>query len=333
MKALALLSGGLDSSLAVKMILDQGIEVEAVNFTTPFCLCNRRGKCEAVAVSEKFGIPCRVITVGKEYLRVIKNPKYGYGKNMNPCIDCRIFMMKKAKAIAKRTGASFIFTGEVLDERPMSQRMQALKIIEREAGLEGKVLRPLSARGLSETEAERKGWIDRNKLLDIRGRSRRRQIELAANFGIADYPCPAGGCLLTYKEFAAKVRDLFEHKKRPTMKDIVLLSVGRHFRHGRNKIIVGRNESENKQLINLKSENSYLFEVPNCGSPITLLQGPKTKKAIKKAASLTARYSDAEEERVLVNYGKDRLDNQLIVPTNPKQEDMLVDDQTDSKMT
>ncbi|MFH1327267.1 MAG: hypothetical protein ABIH76_00205 [Candidatus Bathyarchaeota archaeon] len=316
MKALALLSGGLDSTLAVKLIIDQGIEVEAVNFTTPFCLCNRRGKCETATVSKKLGIPYKIINVGAEYLRIIKNPKHGYGKNMNPCIDCRIFMLKKAKTVAKQIDASFIFTGDVVEERPMSQRLHALRIIEKETGLTRKIVRPLSAKLLPETEAEKEGWIDRNKLLDIRGRSRKRQIELAKNFRIADYPCPSGGCLLTYKEFATKVRDLLKHKKRLTLKDIALIKVGRHFRRGKNKIVVGRNESENKQLTNLKGKSDYIFEVPDWGSPTTILQGPKTKKAIMDAASLAARYSDAEKGRVLVNYGRDSLENHLIVDKN-----------------
>lgn len=213
MKALALLSGGLDSTLAVKLMLDQGIYVEAINFVTPFCLCRRSG-CGAYEVAKRFNIPLKVVTVGLDYLRVVRKPKFGYGRGMNPCIDCRIFMLKKAKKYAKETGASFIFTGEVLDERPMSQHRKALEIIEKEAGLKGKILRPLSAKLLPQTEAEIKGWVDRTKLLGIRGRSRKKQIELAKKFGINDYPCPAGGCLLTYKEFANKLKELFNLKRK-----------------------------------------------------------------------------------------------------------------------
>ncbi len=317
MKALALMSGGLDSTLAAKMILDQGIEIEGVNFTSPFCLCNRKGRCEAKDMAEKLNINCYVINVGKEYLNIIKNPKHGYGKNMNPCIDCRIFILKKAKAIAKKIGASFIFTGEVLDERPMSQRLHALKIIEKEAGLEGKILRPLSAKCLPETEAEKKGWVDRRKLLNFKGRSRKNQIQLANNLGIKDYRCPAGGCLLTQKEFAIKLKDLFNHKKRIALKDIFLLKLGRHFRFGQNKIIVGRNQSENNQLKNLKNRGDWFFEAQGCGSPVTVLQGPKTKKAVKIAASLTERYSDAharaKQKEVQVKYGNNDLDQDIIV--------------------
>ncbi len=318
-KALALLSGGLDSTLAVKLLLEQGIDVEAINFVSPFCLCGKGG-CGASGVAERFGVPLKVVSVGEDYLKVVRKPKHGYGKNMNPCIDCRIFMLKKAKKYAQETGASFIFTGEVLDERPMSQHLKALKMIEEEAGLKNRILRPLSAKMLPETSIEKRGLVDRHKLLDIHGRSRKRQIELAKEFSIADYPCPAGGCLLTYKEFADKVRDLFKHKKRVSMKDVALLKLGRHLRFEKNKIVVGRNESENKALLKMKSPSDYYFEVPNCGSPTTILQGAKTKAAIEKAAALTAYYSDEKDAQVLVRFGKNSLDRTMKVSRPSKEE-------------
>jgi len=319
-KALALLSGGLDSTLAVKLLLDQGIDVEALNFVSPFCLCGKGG-CGAPGVAERFSIPLKVVSLGEDYLRVVRKPKHGYGKNMNPCIDCRIFMLKKAKKYARQTGAAFIFTGEVLDERPMSQHLKALNMIEEEAGLKNRILRPLSAKLLPETSIEKRGLVDRHKLLDIHGRSRKRQIELAKTFSITDYPCPAGGCLLTYKEFADKVRDLFKYKKRVTMKDIALLKLGRHLRFEKNKIVVGRNESENRTLLKMKSPSDYYFEVPNCGSPITILQGTKTKEAIEKAAVLTAYYSDQKSSQVLVRFGKNKL-NKTINVSRPNAEDV-----------
>jgi len=174
-------------------------------------------------------------------------------------------------------------------------------------------LRPLSARLLPETVMEKKGLVDREKLLDIRGRSRKPQIKLAEEFKIKDYPSPAGGCLLTYKEYASKLRDLFEHKKRCSMADVALLKVGRHFRLGENKIIVGRNEAENRILTAKKARNDYYFEVPDVGSPITVLQGAKTKKAIRKAAALTAFYSDAKSGKVNVNFGRESLNKSVIV--------------------
>jgi tRNA U34 2-thiouridine synthase MnmA/TrmU len=324
-KALALLSGGLDSILAAKLILNQGIDVIAVNFVTPFCSC-KKGESEAAKAAKQLDVPLKVVNVGDEYLKMVRKPKHGYGRNLNPCIDCKIFMLKKAKKYAKEIGASFIFTGEVLDERPMSQHFKAMKIIEEEAGLKGKLLRPLSAKLLPETVMEKKGLVNREKLLNVRGRSRKPQIKLAAGFNIKDYPSPAGGCLLTCKEYADKLRDLFKHKKRCSMADVSLLRAGRHFRFGENKIIVGRNEAENNLLAAEKARNDYYFEVPDVGSPITILQGAKTKKAIRAAAALTAFYSDAKGDKVTVNFGRERLDKSISVsiPTRAEMENLRV---------
>ena len=298
-------SGGLDSILAVKLILDQGIGVEALNFRGFFCSCKTgTGTTEA---AKKLGIQLKSVEVDEKYLRMLRAPKHGYGKNMNPCVDCKIFMLKEAKKYADEIGASFIFTGEVLDERPMSQHFPALKTIEEESGLKGRLLRPLSAKLLPETVEEKLGLVKRDKLLAIRGRSRKPQIKLAAEFGIAKYPSPAGGCLLTESEFAHKLRDLFTHRKRCTVADVALLRFGRHFRFGENKIIVGRNETENKALAQGKGENDLLFEVPDIAGPITVLQGRKTKKAVVVAASLTAFYSDAKTGAVRVNFGRERI--------------------------
>ncbi len=313
MKALGLLSGGLDSTLAVKLILENGIDVEAINFTTPFCQC-RKGGCGATEAAKTFNIPLKMISAGTEYLRVVRNPRFGYGKNLNPCVDCRIFMLKKAKKYAKQIGAEFIFTGEVLGQRPMSQHRGALDLIEREAGLQGKILRPLSGKLLPKTEAEEKGLIAHEALRNISGRSRKPQIEMTREFNITNYPCSGGGCLLTDKEFANKLRDLFTHKKRVTVKEVNLLKVGRHFRFGENKIIVGRNQTENGILLRTKQKADYYFEVPNCGSPTTILKGPKTKQAIEKAAALTAFHSDKNEEaQVQVSFGQNKLNGQVTV--------------------
>jgi len=319
-KALSLFSGGLDSILATRLILDQSIEVEAINFANLFCSCKEENKCGAAETAKQLGVPLKIINVGNDYLRMVRKPKHGYGKNMNPCVDCKIFMMKKAKKYAKETGAAFIFTGEVLGERPMSQHFNALKIIEEESGLKGKLLRPLSAKLLPETVVERKGLVKRDKLLNIRGRSRKPQIKLAAEFNIAYYPSPAGGCLLTCKEFANRLRDLFRHRKSCSMADVTLLKVGRHFRLGENKIIVGRNEAENKVLTLKKTRNDYYFEVPDVSGPTTVLQGPKTKKAIKLAAALTAFYSDAKSSRVTVNFGRENLNKSLTVSVPSRAE-------------
>ena len=324
-KALALLSGGLDSTLAAKLILSQGIDVVAINFVSPFRVC-ARDEDGATEVAKQLGMPLKVVNADGEYLRMVRKPKYGYGRNMNPCIDCRIFLLKKAKKYAKEIGADFIFTGEVLDERPMSQHFKAMKIVEEEAGLKGKILRPLSAKLLPETVMEKKGLVDREKLLGIRGRSRKTQIKLAEKFNIKDYPSPAGGCLLTCKEYASKLQDLFKHKKRCSMADVALLKVGRHFRFGENKIIVGRNEAENQILTAEKARNDYYFEVPDVGSPITVLQGAKTKSAIRVAAALTVFYSDAKSGEVKVNFGRESLDKSIVVsiPTRAEVESLRI---------
>ncbi|NQE05037.1 tRNA sulfurtransferase [ANME-1 cluster archaeon GoMg1] len=286
MKALALLSGGLDSILATKLILDQGIEVVALNFILPFAT---EKEDYAGEVTKRFGIPLVRIEAGEEYLDIVRNPEHGYGSGLNPCIDCHIYMLREAKRIAKEVGADFIFTGDVLGERPMSQHRKALELEEKEAGVEKMVLRPLSAKLLRETIPEREGWVDRNKLLEIKGKSRKPQIALVKKFGLQDdYPSPAGGCLLTYKEFASKLRDLFKHKEKVTKREVRLLKIGRHFRFAASKIIVGRNEEENKLLLGLQSPEDYVFEVPGYGSPITILEGAKSKEAIELAAKLTA---------------------------------------------
>ncbi len=306
-KALALFSGGLDSMLAIKVIQEQGIEVIGLNFTSPFCLCRGSAGCGVVETARQLGLPIKTIPKGEEYLEIVRDPPNGRGRNMNPCIDCRIYILKKAKEYAKEAGAQFIFTGEVLDERPMSQHRKSLDFIEEEAGLKGKLLRPLSAQLLPETEAEKKGWVDRSKLLAIQGRRRTPQFELAEKYGLKDYPCPSGGCLLTYREFADKIRSLFEFRKneKVTLKDVNLLKIGRHFFVEGAWIVVGKNERENEMLEQLREEGELLFEVPDIGSPITLLKGSKGKEEIEEAARLTARYSDAEKgKKVKVNYGE-----------------------------
>jgi tRNA U34 2-thiouridine synthase MnmA/TrmU len=317
-KAIGLLSGGLDSTLAVKLILDQGIDVITINCSTPFCLCDSGGRCHAAEVAKEFNLPIRRVAGGEEYLDIVRNPKHGYGRNMNPCIDCRIFILNGAKEIAKKEGAKFIFTGEVLDQRPMSQHNRALREIEEGSRLKGKLLRPLSAKLLPCTEAENKGWVLREKLLGMKGRSRKPQMALAEKLGVSDYPCPGGGCMLTYKEFADKLRDLFKHEsdylnRKACVKDVTMLKFGRHLHFGKNKIIVGRNENENKMLTALKNKDDYTLEAEDCMGPITILQGPKTRTAIETAAKLTARYSDSKNKTVLVGYGTEKPDKKITV--------------------
>ena len=329
MKALVLHSGGLDSRLTIKLLQDQGIEVEAVHFKLPFEGCCQSDCAFKFAQLEGIKLYIMDVTKGrlfKDYIRMLRKPSHGHGSGLNPCIDCRIFMLKRAKNLAKEISADIIATGEVLDERPMSQTMKSMKIIEKEAGLEGKLLRPLSAKVLPETKAEKRGWVDRSKLMNIQGRRRLPQLELAKKFEIRSFPNPAGGCILCEKEFAAKLRDLLSHKKNIEPEDIRLLRIGRHFRFGGSKIIVGRKELENELLKTLKASSDYVFEVPNIGSPNTILTGKKTPDSIKIASALTARYSDTKEKEVLVRYGKEKLTREIIVkiPSEKTINDLMI---------
>lgn len=293
-KAIGLLSGGLDSTLAARLILEQGIEVEALNFVTVFCTCTSKGSTclSSQKAAEQLGIPLKVIDVSEEYLDVVKNPRYGYGSGMNPCLDCRIFFFKKAKQYMEESGASFIFTGEVLGERPMSQRKDAMQIIERDSGLRGFLLRPLSAKFFPPTLAEERGIVDRNKLLAVSGRSRKPQISLAKEFGIKDYPCSSGGCLLTDPGFSRRMKDLFKHKPAFKLDDVTLLKYGRHFRLSpRIKLVVGRNEWENERIAILKREGDTVFYAEEPKGPISILRGATNGEFINEATSITARYA------------------------------------------
>jgi tRNA U34 2-thiouridine synthase MnmA/TrmU len=301
MKAIGLLSGGLDSTLAVRIMLDQGVEVIAVKFTSPFCLCDSGGCCHAAEQAKRMGVPLKLFAKGDDYLEVVRHPPHGWGSAINPCIDCRIFMLKKTKTYMEEIGAAFLFTGEVLGQRPMSQHRRALDLIERESGLAGQIVRPLSAQCLPPTEAETKGWIDRAKLPAIQGRSRKEQIALAKERGVTDYPCPAGGCLLTDKNFAAKLRDFFAHNELVTMHDIQLLKVGRHFRSGRTKIVCGRDKSENETLQRLWHESDSILTTLDCPGPTILLRGDAVDDAIQLAAAITAAYSNAAGLEVSVH--------------------------------
>jgi len=298
-KAVALLSGGLDSMLAVRLVMEQGIEVHALNFTSVFCTCNSGAEklgpsgCKSIAgfMAEKFGITIKVMTKGLDYIDVVRAPKYGYGKGMNPCVDCRIYIFNAAKRYMEEIGASFIVTGEVLGQRPMSQRRDNFKTIERDSGLEGLILRPLCAKNLEPSLPERQGLVDRDKLLDMAGRSRKPQIELASDLGEVDYPCPSGGCLLTDKIFSKKVRDLLLHKKEVNAKDLQTLKAGRHFRFEGTKVIVGRDEADNARLRNLLQPGDTLVEPVDFPGPIALVLGEPLNGTAAFAGGLIVRYS------------------------------------------
>lgn len=297
-KAVALLSGGLDSSLTILVVLRQGIDVTAITFLNHFgCDISDRASCSKnpFPVAEKFGFEVRLAHLSERFFEIVKNPRYGHGKNMNPCIDCRILMLKEARELMNMIGADFIITGEVLGQRPMSQRRDTFPKIDREAGLEGYVLRPLSAKLLKPTIPEQMRIVDRERLYDFHGRSRKPQIALAKEFGLTDYPSPAGGCLLTEPNYSFRLKELLTHKKDPDFKDINLLKIGRHFRFSPEcKIIIGRNKKENEMLLLLSEPGDHILKVEGYGSPVTIITGEPNNEAICLAASLCARYSDAK---------------------------------------
>ncbi len=297
-KAIALLSGGLDSTLAVKMMLDCGIDVVALNFTSPFCTCTGKNsgcKSEAVRVAEEYNIPIKVMHKGMDYLEIVRNPVHGYGKGVNPCIDCRIFLLKKAKEYMEEIGADFVFTGEVLGQRPMSQRRDTLRVIERESGLEGLLLRPLSARHFEPTIPEKEGWVDRSQLLDIEGRSRAIQFQLAEELDVKNYPCPAGGCLLTELSFVPKIKDVFDHSKELNLRDFRLLKTGRHFRIApASKAIMGRNEIDNNLLEQLRQPGEAALTWLDGNTPVVVITGIQDEACFTLGARILLRYTKAE---------------------------------------
>ncbi|MBU1888270.1 MAG: hypothetical protein KKB46_03655 [Candidatus Omnitrophica bacterium] len=303
-KAVALFSGGLDSMLAIKLMLEQRIEVHALNFLTVFCTCTSKGCMhQATKAAKELGVPLKVMNITMEYMEIVKNPKYGRGRNMNPCIDCRVFTFIKAREYMAEIGASFVITGEVLGQRPMSQRRQAMEIIERESGLEGLIVRPLSANLFEPTMPEKMGIVDRAKLLDIQGRQRERQFKLAEKLGVNDYPCPAGGCLLTDKGFSNRLKDLFKYRADYELSDLHLLKTGRQFRISESaKLIVGRDEKENKALLNFAEPGDHIFDVVDIPSPVGLARGRLGEKEIQSIASIMTRYSDALTEKAKVSY-------------------------------
>lgn len=292
--AVALFSGGLDSALAILLMLRQNIKVTALTFMTHFgCDLGDRSSCGSnpYPAAEKFGFDVKLMHLGQKFVDIVEKPKYGYGKNMNVCIDCRLLMLSEAKAYMEMVDADIVITGEVVGQRPFSQRKDAMNMIIREAGLKGKLLRPLSAKILPPIEAELNGLVDRDLLEGISGRSRKRQMELAEEFGLEDYPSPASGCLLTNEGYSNRLRDLVQHTPKLTFNDLNLLRLGRHFRLDFDtKAIVGRNENENNAIENYAQEGHYLLEAPDLGSPMTLVVGSTTDENLMKASMITGRY-------------------------------------------
>jgi tRNA-specific 2-thiouridylase len=308
-KALALVSGGLDSTLAVRLMQEQGVEVTGLHFYTGFCITEQQRRAgnpkaagrpnDGLMAGENLGIDVEIVDISQEYLKIVTHPKHGYGANVNPCIDCRAMMLRKAGELMREHGADFVVTGEVLGQRPMSQNRRAMDIIEAEAGLEGRLVRPLSARNLPKTAPEREGLLDRDRMRGFTGRTRKPQMALADELGVDTFLQPAGGCcFLTDENFARKFRDFFAHEPDGTLDHdrIMLLTVGRHFRlKGGAKLIVGRNAGENA-MIRSMAERGVL------GGRVMVVEGHKGPSSavfgddaadLSTAAAITARYSDA----------------------------------------
>lgn len=290
-KALLLFSGGLDSILALKILEEQDIKVIPLYFESVFFSEFTRNEN---FWNENFRSlqNLRKINFSKKQLELVKNPRYGHGKNLNPCIDCHLLMLKEAKKIMEKENCDFIATGEVLGERPMSQNKNALELVEKKSFLQGLLLRPLSAKLLLPTEMEKGGLVKRNKLFDISGRGRNCQLALAKKYGIINFPSPAGGCLLTDPAFSKRLGKLLEKKSNPVLSDLELLKLGRHFWQENILIVVGRNKEENKKIKKIARKNDILTELKNITGPLTLIRGEKIPaEAIKKAQELTAHYS------------------------------------------
>lgn len=318
-RAVALISGGLDSMLAARLIMEQGVHVEGINFYTGFCVeghtqairnqdKNKPKRNNALWSAEQLGIKLHIIDIVDEYKDVLLKPKHGYGQHLNPCLDCKIFMVRKAKEWADENGFDFIITGEVIGQRPMSQRKATMPIVAKESDVGSRLLRPLCAKLLPETYPEQMGWIDRSKLLDISGRSRKPQMELAEKFNIAEYAQPAGGCcMLTNEHYTKKLADLWQAKlannetRDYTLDDIIMLKIGRHFRPKENfKVIISRDEGESNFLRGYRRQFIWL-ELVNHDGPLTLVDGNPTEDDLILAARMTARYSQARDaEQVTV---------------------------------
>lgn len=301
-KTLSLLSGGLDSILASRILMEQGVEVIGLHFITPFFGYGKKG--QESPFEEQFlrlyGIQARIIDVGEEYIEILRNPRYGYGSCFNPCIDCKIFLLRKAKGMMEAEKADFLTTGEVLGQRPMSQRRDTLRIIERDSGTEGILLRPLSAKNLKPTRPELEGLVDRERLLGLSGRGRKPQMKLAAEMGIHHYPQPAGGCLLTDPEISARIQKYFSRSCRITVSDLLLLQLGRHFHlPGGQHLILGRMEEENKRLAQLGGGDAFFLWVAGRPGPLGLIRGKRKSEGLDLAASLIARYSKARGQEIV----------------------------------
>jgi len=317
-RGLGLISGGLDSMLAARLLMEQGVAVTGITFVTPFF----NAKNARVAAA-RIGFPLIVRDITAPHLAMVKAPPSGYGRQMNPCIDCHALMLSVAGAIMDAEGFDFLFTGEVLNERPMSQSLRSLNRVANLAGRPGHLLRPLSALRLKETIVEREGKVDRTQLLNLEGRSRRRQFELARIWGIADYPTPAGGCLLTDPGFSRRFKDLLDHGPEADVHDLELLKIGRQFRiRAGIKAAAGRNDADNQALTALRGPGDLLLRTGSVPGPVLILSGAANEADIALAAGICARYSDGRDGQVRIIIESDAGERELL--TNPIAQTELV---------
>jgi len=290
-KALGLFSGGLDSILAAKLLVEQGIKVTGITFVTPFF-----GSQKAEKAAHTIGIELIIFNITEEYLEMLLNPRYGYGSYMNPCIDCHTLMLKVAGGIMKEKNFDFIFTGEVLGERPMSQNKMSLHVVAKNSGYKDYILRPLSAKLLPIIKPEEEGKIKREKFLDISGRQRKRQLEMAEKYGIKEPPTPGGGCLLTDPGFSARLKDLLVQNGKPRIEDIELLKIGRHIRLDKDtKIVIGRNKEDNERLTQIRNKKFVLYTPLGVRGPSCMVPRDIKESLIEKVAKICVSYSDAKE--------------------------------------
>ncbi len=322
-RALCLMSGGLDSMLAVRVLIDQEIEATAITFKTPFF-----GPTGAQIAANQLSVPLRVMNIGAAHLEMLKNPVYGYGSQMNPCIDCHALMLQTAGGIMEAEGYDLLCTGEVLGQRPMSQRKDALMAVDKLSGYGGFILRPLSAQLLQETIPEKEGKVDRGRLLDIQGRSRKRQMALAEKYGIADYPSPGGGCLLTDASFSSRLRNLFDTLDNVELRDVELLKWGRHLRlpSGR-RLVVGRIHKENLKIEELARGNDLLLRVEGgIPGPTGLIDAEASAAEMELAAEVVAAYSDADTgtEAVVAISGQAEQEIRVTTPSKKEFRNLLI---------
>jgi tRNA-uridine 2-sulfurtransferase len=301
-RALALFSGGLDSILAVKVIQNQGVDVLAINFTSPFFGCSPvlDGEPVAAQYARRYDIPFKAVQLGEAFLEMLRHPRHGYGSALNPCIDCKTFMVRCAGELMQELQADFIITGEVVGQRPMSQRQDTLRLIERDCGFDGLLLRPLSARYLKTTIPEAEGWVKREELPGLRGRGRKDQMRLAAELGVDLFPAPGGGCLLAEESYIPKVKDLLDHQIVPVVRDFDMLRTGRHFRLSEHcKAVVGRDSNDNEKILSAVRSGETTLRWLDGSSPIVLLVGEPQQADLQQAGRILLRYTRAAKGTIV----------------------------------